>query len=434
MAALDRSVSAVRPRPAGARRRDQPRRQGRQGRPALLVHRARRRRRRERRRRRRLRQGQRGPARDPEGRRAREEEPLPRAQARLDDHAPDDRASSAPAACCSSPPRPVPASSPAAACARCSSSPGIHDILSKSLGSQNPINLVKATVAGLQDLRTPEEVAELRGLSVNARARPRAARTARPRRAAEADGRAEAAEPRPTSRRRGDRREQLLITQVKSRNGAEPAQRDTLRSLGLRGIGQTVERQGHAAGARHGPRRPPPGEVEEKSMADGDRDRASRSACTTSSPPPAAAGRASASAAARARAPARPSGRGQKGYGSRSGAKERARFEGGQKPIHMRMRKLRGPHMKKSMPFEPFRTHTQPVNLDDLEARFDDGRRGHARGAARARASARARDVPVKVLGQGRADQDADRPRARLQRSRARAHRGRRRDLPASIE
>ena len=44
---------------------------------------------------------------------------------------------------------------------------GIHDILSKSLGSQNPINLVKATVAGLQALRTPDEVAELRGLSIN---------------------------------------------------------------------------------------------------------------------------------------------------------------------------------------------------------------------------------------------------------------------------
>jgi small subunit ribosomal protein S5 len=43
----------------------------------------------------------------------------------------------------------------------------IHDILSKSLGSQNPINLVKATMAGLESLRTPLEVAQLRGLSVN---------------------------------------------------------------------------------------------------------------------------------------------------------------------------------------------------------------------------------------------------------------------------
>ncbi len=44
---------------------------------------------------------------------------------------------------------------------------GIHDILSKSLGSQNPINLVKATMAGLEALRTPDEVADLRGLSIN---------------------------------------------------------------------------------------------------------------------------------------------------------------------------------------------------------------------------------------------------------------------------
>jgi small subunit ribosomal protein S5 len=44
---------------------------------------------------------------------------------------------------------------------------GIHDILSKSLGTQNPINLVKATVAGLRGLRTPEEVAKLRGLTIS---------------------------------------------------------------------------------------------------------------------------------------------------------------------------------------------------------------------------------------------------------------------------
>jgi large subunit ribosomal protein L15 len=66
-------------------------------------------------------------------------------------------------------------------------------------------------------------------------------------------------------------------------------------------------------------------------------------------------------------------GRGEKGYGARSGAKDRARFEGGQMPIHMRMRKLRGPTKKMSMPFEPFRTHTQAVNIKDLEARFDKG-------------------------------------------------------------
>ncbi len=93
-------------------------------------------------------------------------------------------------------------------------------------------------------------------------------------------------------------------------------------------------------------------------------------------------------------------GRGQKGYGARSGAKKRARFEGGQNPIHMRMRKLRGPHMKKSMPFEPFRTHTQPVNLEDLEARFDEGA-SVTPETLRERGLATRKDVPVKILARG---------------------------------
>jgi small subunit ribosomal protein S5 len=43
---------------------------------------------------------------------------------------------------------------------------GIRDVLTKSIGTQNPINLVKATMDGLVRLRRPEEVAELRGLTV----------------------------------------------------------------------------------------------------------------------------------------------------------------------------------------------------------------------------------------------------------------------------
>ena len=44
---------------------------------------------------------------------------------------------------------------------------GITDVLSKSLGSRTPINMVRATFAGLKELRTIEEVAKLRGLSVS---------------------------------------------------------------------------------------------------------------------------------------------------------------------------------------------------------------------------------------------------------------------------
>jgi large subunit ribosomal protein L15 len=94
------------------------------------------------------------------------------------------------------------------------------------------------------------------------------------------------------------------------------------------------------------------------------------------------------------------SGRGQKGAGARSGSKSRVGFEGGQMPIHMRLRKLRGPHMKKSMPFEKFRTHTQPVNVADLEARFEKGAE-ITPSALRAAGLATRREVPVKILGKG---------------------------------
>jgi small subunit ribosomal protein S5 len=43
---------------------------------------------------------------------------------------------------------------------------GVRDILTKSLGTTNPINLVRGTVAGLQALKTPQQVARLRGLTV----------------------------------------------------------------------------------------------------------------------------------------------------------------------------------------------------------------------------------------------------------------------------
>ena len=65
----------------------------------------------------------------------------------------------------------------------------------------------------------------------------------------------------------------------------------------------------------------------------------------------------------------------------------------------MRMRKLRGPNKKMSMPFEPFRTHTQPVNVAELEDRFKAGAEVTPE-SLRAAGLAKRRH-PVKVLGRG---------------------------------
>ena len=100
------------------------------------------------------------------------------------------------------------------------------------------------------------------------------------------------------------------------------------------------------------------------------------------------------------------SGRGQKGYGSRSGSKKKAGYEGGQNPIHMRMRKLRGPHKKQSMPFERFRTVTQPVNVADLEQRFDAG--AEVNPATLKEKGLATRTDPVKILARGEISKKLD--------------------------
>src|SRR3954464_13595142 len=135
------------------------------------------------------------------------------------------------------------------------------------------------------------------------------------------------------------------------------------------------------------------------------------------------------------------SGRGQKGAGSRSGSKARSNFEGGQMPIHMRMRKLRGPHMKKSMPFEPFRTHTQIFNIGDLEARFESGDAVTINGV-HSHGLCTKKGIPAKVLAEGdrgeasgeeQYSQAADRPRAQVLRCLPLGHRGRPRTNPFSL-
>ena len=108
---------------------------------------------------------------------------------------------------------------------------------------------------------------------------------------------------------------------------------------------------------------------------------------------------ASGSAAARARGPARRPAAATRAPARARAAKDKRNYEGGQNPIHMRMRKLRGPNKKMSMPFEQFRTHTQPVNLADLEERFDDGAEVTPETLRAAGLAKRAH--PVKVLARG---------------------------------
>jgi large subunit ribosomal protein L15 len=95
------------------------------------------------------------------------------------------------------------------------------------------------------------------------------------------------------------------------------------------------------------------------------------------------------------------SGRGIKGQKSRAGShKMPAGFEGGQMPIDMRLGKLRGNTSADAMPIGPFRTYTQPVNVGDLERRFESGAEVTPE-ALKSTGLVRKLSIDVKVLGEG---------------------------------
>ena len=95
------------------------------------------------------------------------------------------------------------------------------------------------------------------------------------------------------------------------------------------------------------------------------------------------------------------SGRGIKGQKARAGSnKMPAGFEGGQMPIDMRLGKLRGATSADAMPIGPFRTYNQPVNVGDLERRFETGAEVTP-DTLKASGLISKLSVDVKVLGQG---------------------------------
>ena len=94
-------------------------------------------------------------------------------------------------------------------------------------------------------------------------------------------------------------------------------------------------------------------------------------------------------------------GRGQKGQKSRSGSHNmRPGFEGGQMPLYMRTGKLRGPHMKKSMPMGPFRTQTEIANVGAIAEKFPAGSEVTPELLVQSGLLSRIKH-PVKILGEG---------------------------------
>jgi small subunit ribosomal protein S5 len=133
---------------------------------------------------------------------------------------------------------------------------GVRNVLAKSLGTTNPINMAKATVAALQDLRRPEDVAKIRGKRIHEvlplPATPPADR--RDRRACRGDRAGRGGSRRASSRGEAQTAwpaqeegrllvAKLLITQVRSQIGQSERHRGTLRALGLGRIGRSAEHE-----------------------------------------------------------------------------------------------------------------------------------------------------------------------------------------------
>ena len=270
---------------------------------------------------------------------------------------------------------------------------GIKDILSKSLGSSNPINIVHATVAGLQMLRRPEEIAAPAG--------PRASTTSR-------RGRCSRPWPRPRPRRearqrrgagampgRGARRSsmaKLKVTQLRSVIDRPKDQKDTVRRLGLHRINDSVvkddrpEIRGMIAKVRHLVRVE---EVERNEAPSSAARPRARSATRKR------VGRGRAGRAGQDRRPR------HQGLGGPPSARRRG-FEGGQMPLQRRRAQAEGVH-------QPQPGRVRRSSTWSASARHFDAGRGR-RPTRSASAGSCARGVPVKVLARGELEPRPDRP------------------------